>query len=81
MRMDLKPRFNRTYFRFGDGRTVHITQKRIYPVGIRGQVKYIGISVLEGHFPGLMSIEDMRIFQEKIDLENMTVQLLGDNRP
>ncbi len=50
-------------FRCGDGRTVHNTEKRFYPVGTRGEMDFLGTSAVDGQCPGSMSLEDMRLFR------------------
>jgi hypothetical protein len=69
------------YFRFGDGRVVQSTQIKIYPIVIRGKNRRLGVSVVEGTCPGLMSGDDIHCLEGVISLKDHRLQLLGEWGP
>ena len=69
------------YFRFGDGRVVQSIKTRIYPIGIRGKNRKLGVSVVEGTCPGLMSKDDIHSLEGVISLKDDRLQLLGEWGP
>ncbi len=58
------------FSRVGDGRTVHRPEKRCYPVGIRGDMDQLEVSIVDGHCPGLKSLEDMRRFGSRRNVKD-----------
>ena len=68
-------------FRFGDGRTLLSTTRRIYPVGIRRKLNMLSVSVVDGACPGLMSYAQMQALEVVISVRDQQVELLGEWGP
>jgi hypothetical protein len=68
-------------FRFGDGRSVLSSCRRIYPTGIRRKLYMLSVSVVEGACPGLMSYAQMQALAVVISVRDQQVELLGEWGP
>jgi hypothetical protein len=65
-------------FKFGDGKAVVIRARRVYPVGIRGRLYMLSVSVVPNNCPGLMSYEQLEQLEGVISLKDRKVELLGE---
>ena len=65
-------------FKFGDGKAVVSRARRVYPVGIRGRLYMLSVSVVPNNCPGLMSYEQLEQLEGVISLKDRKVELLGE---
>ena len=66
-----------TFFKFGGETKLCSFEKIVIPCIIAGTTQFITADVIESNIPLLLSKEDMKRFNVKIDMQNDTADILG----